>query len=70
MINKSTLQDALDCFERYEIYAELYDADDTISSKPSTPTCTFKSPSKKSFGELTNTSHINNKNHDEEESTS
>ena len=24
MINKSTLQDALDCFERYEIPAEVY----------------------------------------------
>lgn len=29
MMNKSTLQDALDCFERYEIDAELY-SDDTI----------------------------------------
>ncbi len=27
MINKSTLQDALDCFERYEIPAELYHND-------------------------------------------
>ena len=29
MMNKSTLQDALACFERYEIDAELY-SDDTI----------------------------------------
>lgn len=28
-MNKSTLQDALDCFERYDIHAELY-SDDTI----------------------------------------
>ena len=32
MMNKSTLQDALDCFERLEIHAELEGAgtDDTI----------------------------------------
>ena len=27
MMNKSTLQDALDCFERYDIHAELYHSD-------------------------------------------
>ena len=36
MMNKSTLQDALDCFERYEIDAELYN-DDTILVMTSNP---------------------------------
>ena len=35
-MNKSTLQDALDCFERYEIDAELYN-DDTILVMTSNP---------------------------------
>ena len=55
-------------FKRYDIYAEHYDADDTVLVQTSHPDVYVQIPSKKSFGELTNTSHIN-KNHDEEEST-
>ena len=38
-MNKSTLQDALACFERFEIDAELYGAgtDDTILVQTSNP---------------------------------
>ena len=36
MMNKSTLQDAISCFERFEIDAELYN-DDTILVMTSNP---------------------------------
>ena len=36
MMNKSTLQDALACFERFEIAAEIY-SDDTILVMTSNP---------------------------------